>query len=122
MGFRFNDTLIGDAGINILIGGFGADVLIGGGGNDLLQGGENTDRLLGEAGDDTLTGGLDADIIDGGTGLDTLDYRDSDTGVSISLADKTAVGGHAQGDDFPVLRTYLGRHLPMFLLVMPKPT
>ena len=41
-------------------------------------------------------------------GLDTLDYRDSDTGVSVNLADNTATGGHAQGDNISNIENILG--------------
>jgi Ca2+-binding RTX toxin-like protein len=42
-GSKFNDILVGDAGVNILSGGYGDDVLTGGKGNDVLDGGDGRD-------------------------------------------------------------------------------
>ena len=56
-GSAFNDTLIGDAGVNVLSGGGGNDVLL-----DLN--GTSADTLLGEAGNDSLQGGLGADHVE----------------------------------------------------------
>jgi Ca2+-binding RTX toxin-like protein len=66
-----NDTLSGDAGVNILA---------GWGGNDLLRGRAGADRL------------------DGGVGTDTASYDEGTVGVAIDLAAGTASGGNAQGD------------------------
>jgi VCBS repeat-containing protein len=67
-----NDTLIGDAGYNMLAGGAGLDTLIGGDGWDSLDGGDGADSLDGGAGDDWLAGGDGADTLDGGAGDDRL--------------------------------------------------
>jgi Ca2+-binding RTX toxin-like protein len=45
-GSRYNDTLTGDSGANILWGLDGDDVLIGGGGDDTLSGGAGNDRAV----------------------------------------------------------------------------
>jgi Ca2+-binding RTX toxin-like protein len=42
-GSKFNDSLTGDAGVNILSGGNGDDLLAGGKGNDVLDGGDGRD-------------------------------------------------------------------------------
>ncbi|MBC6438607.1 MAG: hypothetical protein GDA52_10880 [Rhodobacteraceae bacterium] len=56
------------------------------------------DVLTGDGGNNTLRGAAGADTLDGGAGRDRLDYRDSDAGVTVNLADNTAQGGHAAGD------------------------
>jgi hypothetical protein len=79
-GSRFNDTILG---------GSGADILYGFDGNDILQGGDNADALYGDNGNDLLLGyecnsinatcgsylnnGSDDDILNGGDGDDCLD-------------------------------------------------
>jgi len=69
------DTLVGNAGNNILRGGggidslkgnLGDDILIGGSGDDLLQGGDGRDILIGGIGVDKLHGGAADDILIGG--------------------------------------------------------
>ena len=77
-GSNHGDTLTGDSEPNELKGLDGDDTLDGGGGND------------------TLEGGAGADDLDGGAGRDALSYRGSDTGVTVSLKDDTASGGHAE--------------------------
>ena len=76
-----NNTLIGNAGPDILDGGngndqltgrAGNDTLLGGNGNDRLEGGNGNDRLTGGAGKDTLLGGNGNDLLVGGTGADVL--------------------------------------------------
>ncbi|WP_291983829.1 calcium-binding protein [Candidatus Accumulibacter sp. ACC005] len=49
-----------------------ADTIMGNAGNDILIGGGGNDRLEGGAGDDTLKGGTGNDTLDGGSGNDTL--------------------------------------------------
>ena len=82
VGSNFDDSLVGDNENNELSGGLGIDILSGGAGADLLHGG---------------TGG---DFLDGGTANDDVAvYFDSDAGISVSLANDTASGGHAEGDE-----------------------
>ena len=57
-----NDTLTGNAVINIIDGGAGNDTLNGGDGNDTLTGNDGDDTLIGGAGNDTLNGGAGSDI------------------------------------------------------------
>ena len=64
-GTSFNDTLIGNAGANVLNGQNGNDSLFGLAGNDTLNGG---------LGNDLLNGGLGNDFINGGAGIDTASY------------------------------------------------
>eukprot|EP00434_Breviolum_minutum_P046697 symbB.v1.2.042658.t1/scaffold10669.1/size1553/1 len=66
-GSAHNDTLIGDAGVNV---------------------------LSGHSGNDTLVGGAGADTLDGGDGIDTASYAGSSAGVLVSLLGGT--GGEAQ--------------------------
>jgi subtilisin-like proprotein convertase family protein len=76
-----NDTIIGNALINlikgargndVLYGGDGNDQLVGGLGNDRLFGGNHNDRLEGGAGNDTLFGDSGNDWLFDGAGIDTL--------------------------------------------------
>ncbi len=99
-GSDHGDTLIGDGESNVLRGRSGDDTLTGGDGDDNLGGGRGSDTLNGGAGDDRLHGGWGADKLNGDDGRDTADYRWSDAGVTVSLADGTGSGGHAQGDTF----------------------
>ncbi|WYL96791.1 MAG: calcium-binding protein [Gloeotrichia echinulata IR180] len=50
-----NDTIIGNAGYNILRGGAGVDFLVGDAGNDTLTGGSGVDFLVGGVGNDEFT-------------------------------------------------------------------
>ena len=81
IGSNHGDTLTGDSEPNELKGLDGDDTLDGGGGKDTLEGGKGADDL------------------DGGAGRDALSYRGSDTGVTVSLKDDTASGGHAGSGD-----------------------
>ena len=69
-GSQFNDTLIGDNGVN---------------------------RLDGFTGNDLLQGGLGADELFGGLGQDTADYSDSAVGVDVGHF-RIGTGGTSQGD------------------------
>jgi hypothetical protein len=75
------DTLIGDAGNNLIEGQGGDDVLIGNGGNDMLYG---------RHGNDTLNGGSGADIMDGGPENDTAVY---DSPINANLTTGSASDG-----------------------------
>jgi len=70
-GSAFNDTLIGNGGVN---------------------------TLWGRTGDDWLEGHGGGDLVDGGEGRDTAAYTSSDAGVAVNLSTGTASGGHATGD------------------------
>ncbi|MBC6436531.1 MAG: hypothetical protein GDA52_00005, partial [Rhodobacteraceae bacterium] len=82
----------------VLTGGAGDDILTGGDNNDKLIGREGNDALNGGKGRDTLTGGDGADTLSGGQGQDWADYSASDASVNVNMVDRTAMGGHAQGD------------------------
>jgi Ca2+-binding RTX toxin-like protein len=61
-GSSFDDTLIGDAGPNLLFGWYGNDELIGSDGDDTLLGAQDDDLLDGWGGFDTLDGGDGSDV------------------------------------------------------------
>lgn len=92
-GSAFNDTLIGDAGANIIKGLSGDDALSGGDGND------------------TLEGGLGKDTLNGGNGTDTLSYAKSVAAVSVNLATGDALGGDASGDTWSNIENLSGSML-----------
>ncbi len=83
-GSAFNDTLLGNAGVNYLSGGAGNDSLFGANGEDHLEGGAGNDTLNGGNGDDVvsyedgLSGGVTIDLnlttgqANGAHGTDTL--------------------------------------------------
>ncbi len=66
-GSEFDDTLIGDAGVNILFGGDGADMLTGGDGNDVFVYGDAWQSGIGAGFRDWIT-----DFNAGGTGAGTV--------------------------------------------------
>ena len=72
-----DDTLTGDAAVDILEGFGGNDRLEGGEGNDSIYGGDGVDTLIGGLGDDFIFGGTSSadlrDVIYGGDGNDYLD-------------------------------------------------
>jgi Ca2+-binding RTX toxin-like protein len=91
------DRFIGTSAANHFWGRGGGDYFNGGGGNDILDGGNDGDILYGEAGDDTIIGGAGQDYLDGGSGIDTVVYTGSTGGVTIDLANGTAIGGDGDG-------------------------
>jgi len=91
-GSAFDDTLVGDAGNNILTGGDGDDFLLD------LSGGDDT--FFGGAGNDRLQGSGGADAYDGGTGIDEVRYNNSGAGVIVDLNTGVTFGGDAVGDTF----------------------
>ena len=97
-GSKFNDVLSGNEENNTLVGFAGNDEIYGREGNDNLQGRDGDDCLYGGLGNDILRGGAGTDVLDGGEGRDSVDYRDSEEGVLIDLAARTAEGGTAAGD------------------------
>jgi Ca2+-binding RTX toxin-like protein len=87
VGSNFNDSLSGDANVNVLIGGPGNDELVGLDGNDYFEGG---------AGNDTIDGGA-------GT-FDMADYFSAPKGVSADLQTKVSTGsGHDSLDGVEAL-------------------
>ena len=79
-------------------------IVAGTGGNDVLEdklvGGPGDDELDGGEGNDWLEGGAGADRLRGGEGSDVAWYVYSDAAVEVRLHDRTARGGHAEGDIF----------------------
>ncbi len=91
------DRFIGTSAANHFWGQGGGDYFNGGGGNDILDGGNDGDIIYGEAGNDTIIGGAAQDYLDGGSGTDTVVYAGSTAGVTIDLANGTALGGDGDG-------------------------
>ena len=54
--------------------------------------------LTGNGVNNVLMGGAGADTLDGGGGVDTASYASSGSGVAVSLALGTGIGGDAEGD------------------------
>lgn len=82
VGTNLRDTLIGDAGANLLDGAAGADLVsagagndtvYGGAGSDSIEGGAGADSIYGGAGDDTVLYGSSRDTVYGGDGNDVID-------------------------------------------------
>ncbi len=104
-----NDTIFGYAGPDKLYGLGGNDWLFGHEGWDSLYGGAGNDYLYGGSGGDLLAGGAGADYLNGGTGGgDTADYRDSPTGVLVSLQIGQGFFGDAQGDTLVEIEDVIG--------------
>ncbi len=138
VGSKLDDTLAGDAGVNLLDGGDGVDTVDYSGSNtgvgvdlatgfvsdgdillrienvtgskfdDALTGNSGSNVLIGGAGNDTLAGGAGGDKLIGGDGVDTLDYSASNAAVSVDLASGSATGGDAEGDGFDGIENVTG--------------
>jgi Ca2+-binding RTX toxin-like protein len=91
------DRFVGTSAANHFWGRGGGDYFNGGDGNDILDGGNDGDILYGEGGNDTIIGGAGQDYLDGGSGIDTVVYTGSSGGVTIDLANGTAIGGDGDG-------------------------
>jgi len=76
-----DDSIRGMGGDDCIMGGDGDDLLFGDEGDDYIEGGNGDDQLAGGAGDDILEGGLGIDVIDGGEGNDTCPQYDGDDEV-----------------------------------------
>ena len=98
---------------NVITGNEAANVLSGLAGNDTLFGRGGDDTLLGGAGDDILAGGAGADLLDGGEGFDFASYRDSATGVTVTVSNEgiIAVNGDGVGDRFVGIEGFEGSGL-----------
>jgi len=92
-----DDTLIGDAGENILYGRQGADLLAGGDGDDSLDGEFDADTLEGGNGNDVLDDPTGANLLDGGDGDDTI--AGSDDADTILGGDGNDLVGWIEGAD-----------------------
>jgi Ca2+-binding RTX toxin-like protein len=64
--------------------------------------------LKGGADPDVLSGGDGADVLQGGGGLDAATYDRSPTRVVVDLADGTARGGDAKGDELSSIENLIG--------------
>ena len=100
-----SDSLIGDAGDNVILGQLGNDTLTGNAGNDTLDGGDGDDIFYGGNGNDSMLGGAGADdfyadagndTIDGGAIYDSEDLTDRNK-VDFSNAPKAVVVNLATG-------------------------
>ena len=98
-GSRYNDALVGDAGVNRLTGWTG---------NDVLDGADGADILDGDAGNDILIGGAGADALLGGSEIDTVDYSRATGAVTVNLANGTGSGSDAQGDTYSSIENVVG--------------
>jgi Ca2+-binding RTX toxin-like protein len=85
-----------------------ADTLVGDAGGNLLSGGDGPDALWGNAGDDTLHGGAGADLLQGQGGLDWASYVGSASAVTVRLWDGSGQGGDAQGDILSGIENLIG--------------
>jgi uncharacterized protein YegL len=75
----------------------GGDTLIGNAGNDILFGQGGNDTLSGGAGNDILVGGKGNDILTGGAGADTFVWLKGDTNTSGGF-DRITDFKHGEGD------------------------
>jgi Ca2+-binding RTX toxin-like protein len=99
-GSLYNDTILGNAGANLIQGNAG---------HDLLQGQEGADTLRGGVGDDTLVGGAGSDVLDGGAGgLDWASYADATAGLRADLMTAQYNTGFAAGDLFASIEAIAG--------------
>ncbi|MGP1354538.1 MAG: hypothetical protein ACTS1Z_14575 [Parasphingopyxis sp.] len=89
-GSKFHDRLLGNNGVNI------------------IKGLDGDDYLHGFDGDDILVGGPGADILNGEDDSDTASYRDSRSGVEVSLLTGEAKYGDAEGDTFTSIENLEG--------------
>ena len=83
--------------IENVLGSHYADLIVGDDNFNDLRGNGGNDDLRGMGGDDDLRGGLGDDTLDGGAGTDIVNYEDSESAVTVNLADGVASGG--EGDD-----------------------
>ena len=83
-----NDTLIGDAGNNLLDGGAGRDNLSVTSGNNILLGGTDSDTLTGGTGNDQLFGGAGTDLLDGKAGTNVIYTGGGGDGVTSGPKDE----------------------------------
>ncbi|MCF1709395.1 hypothetical protein L0V05_11250 [Tabrizicola sp. J26] len=103
-GTGFDDVMTGASGAQNLSGEGGNDSLSGGDDDDELEGGSDNDSLFGGNGDDRFTGGSGTDLIDGGTGdRDRVVYSNDaenggNSGVTVNLSTGTAKDGFGNTD------------------------
>jgi Ca2+-binding RTX toxin-like protein len=93
VGTELADTLIGNAGDDVLRGLGGDDGVFGQSGNDILDGGDGNDSIAGADGNDLISGGLGHDNIGGGLGNDTIDGGDGDDIIGGGFGADSITGG-----------------------------
>ena len=121
VGSDYDDTLGGNALVNVIDGGAGVDTLFYGATNavslNLATGGtgglaagdsylhiENVhgsnlvDTITGDANDNVIEGGASGDTLDGAGGIDTVSYASSVAAVTINLTNNYTSGGDAARD------------------------
>lgn len=94
---RFEMTVTGSSGDDVIVGAKHDDTINGADGNDNIDGGNGDDTIFGGIGNDNLTGGAGADIVNGDEGDDTINAGDGDDVISGGAGNDTIDGGN--GDD-----------------------
>src|SRR5262245_39414495 len=102
LGSFANDTLVGDAGSNILMGSFGSDRLIGGAGADVLNGDDFFPTIL------KYTVGYEGEAFALDSGLDVASYETDASGVVARLANSAINNGDAAGDSYFLIEGLVG--------------
>ena len=102
LGSIVEDTLIGDAGDNILMGSYGNDRLIGGAGADVLNGDFFFPSIL------KYTVGYEGESIPLPNSFDVASYETATSGVVASLANPALNTGDAAGDTYVLIEALLG--------------
>ena len=92
-----DDLVCGLGGDDDLKGERGDDTLLGGAGDDKLDGKDGRDTLVGGDGDDDLKGGKGNDVLNGGAGRDKLEGEDGNDELAGGPGDDDLKGG--SGDD-----------------------
>ncbi len=87
-----NDTIYGDAKVNVVWAGPGDDTVYGAGGDDEVQGGDGNDVLWGGDGDDLINGGPGNDTENGAGNNDLFQQGPQDVYTSVSPVDIPDVG------------------------------
>jgi Ca2+-binding RTX toxin-like protein len=98
-GSGFNDTLFGDAGVN---------VIRGGAGNDYMQGGGGADQLFGDAGNDTIEDSDGFNLLRGGDGDDVANLTFGSGSAPASATSWVQMGNGADQINFTFNNTTLG--------------
>ncbi|MGF1708063.1 calcium-binding protein, partial [Enterovibrio baiacu] len=93
-----NDTIYGQAGIDLIFGGSGNDRLFGGADEDFFRGGSGDDLIDGGSEDDWLRGDSGNDTLTGGTGADTYYWGNGDTATDEVWVDTITDFNIAEGD------------------------
>ena len=103
-----DDTLIGDAGANVIDGGAGDDSIVGGDGQNTLSGSLGDDTMIGGSdndefnfSDNDFNGGVWTDVVDGGAdAMDVIDLSDVTQGWTLEVVGE-GPGPEASSGDNP---------------------